>query len=617
LSANVRSRGFALATVAAGLSLLASPLALTSGASAGGGSASTASESIAAAKHAKTAKTAKLDLYAINDFHGQLEKVSSSSGRVGNVNAGGAEFLSTHLDEWRAASDERGATPITVAAGDLIGATPLLSAAFYDEPTIETMNEIGLDVSSVGNHEFDQGKTELLRKQNGGCLADGDGANNRNSCPDAERPFGGAKFDYLAANVHDTSTNETLLPAYTVKDVDGERVAFIGMTLEDTPNIVTKAGVEGLTFTDEIETVDRLIPTIRKQGIDAVVVLLHEGVVPSPTTDVDGCANATGPGLEIAKGLHPEVDLVVSGHTHQPYICTVLDPDGQERLITSAFSVGRVVTEINLEIKRSNGEVVRKTVRAQNRIVTNSDGTEADAAITALIARYKTLVAPIENKVLGQIAPSGTNNSVTRALDADGSKDSQLGNLIADSQKLDASVAPAGSAKPAVAFMNPGGIRADLIENAENNVTYGAAFSVQPFSNYVTAMDLTGQQILDVLNEQWNGRNEASNKVLQVSGLKYTWSVSAAAGTGNAVVGDVLIDANADGTVADGEILDKAATYRVVVNSFLSDGGDGFGTLDAGTNKYVGGLDIDALAAHLAANDPYVPTATDRISSQP
>lgn len=471
----------------------------------------------------------------------------------------------------------------------------------------------------MGNHEFDEGFRELLRLQRGGCLDDGpDGADNQNSCPDPDHPFEGADFDYLAANVKKTRNNKTILPAYTVRRVDGEKVAFVGMTLKNTPNIVTKSGVEGLKFTDEVRTVNRLVPQLRRKGIQAVVVLLHEGVSPSPITDLDACENATGPGLDIAERLHPEVDLVISGHSHRPYICKVRDPKGRLRMITSAYSTGRVVTEINLKINRRNGEIVRRAVRADNHIVTNSDGTVADAAMTALIDRYRGLVASISDRVLGRIAPSETGpDTVSRTADSDGG-DSELGNLIADAQVSDPTTVQPGGTAPVVAFMNPGGIRADLIENASNEVTFGNAFSVQPFNNYLVSMDLTGAQIRALLNEQWNGANETSNKILQVSGLSYTWDKTAATATDtDALSGDVLIDADGDGTVEAGEVLETGTTYRVVVNSFLSDGGDGFGTLAAGTNKYFGGLDIDGLARYLAANDPYTPTATDRIRNTP
>ena len=610
---------------AAGIALVATPLALTSGA---------ASADDAARKAPKHGKLAKMDLYAINDFHGQLETVAAdtrpgrqSTGEVldgeTEVLAGGAAYLATHLKQWRQDSRDRGAKPVTVAAGDLIGATPLLSAAFHDEPTIEAMNLMKLKVSSVGNHEFDEGYRELKRIQRGGCLDDGaDGANNQNSCPDPAAPYEGADFQYLAANVKKVATGKTILPPYTIKKVDGQKVGFIGMTLQDTPNIVTKEGVEGLRFTDEVKTANKLVPKLKAQGVEAIVVLLHEGVAPSPITNINGCEipeGSTQPGLEIGKALDPEIDLVISGHSHMPYTCVVKDPAGRNRLVTSAYSVGRVVTKIKLRIKESNGEIVRSLLTAENRIVTNSDGTTPHEAVLSLIDRYKTLVAPISNKVLGQIAPADAKDTMSRTVDPNG-RDSALGNLIADSQKADPSTIPTGGTAPVVAFMNPGGIRADLVENDAFDVTYGAAFSVQPFNNYVVSMDLTGQQILDVLNQQWNGRNENTDptryNVLHVSGLTYTWDLSEAATTApNALVGDVMMDLDRNGTAETALV--PGDTYRVVVNSFLAGGGDGFPTLAQGGNVYFGGLDIDSLADYLAAHDPYTQTATDRISNQP
>ena len=604
---------------AAGLALVATPLALTSGAVADDASSSDAATS------ARAGKFSHLQLLAINDFHGQLEKLDAaktSSGRVGSTSAGGAEYFATHLAELKRSATRWGAKSLTVAAGDLIGATPLLSAAFHDEPTIEAMNIMGLDISSVGNHEFDEGYKELRRMARGGCIDDGAGADNQDSCPDPTKPFAGADFDYLAANVKKASTGKTILPPYTIKKVDGHKVAFIGMTLQDTPNIVTKTGVEGLKFTDEVKTANKLVPVLRKQGVQAMVVLLHEGGVPATSvseSNVSDCNDVTGPGIDIAENLHPEIDVVISGHTHQPYTCTVRDPNNHRRLVTSAYSVGRVITELNLAIKKTNGDIVRSQTTAVNHIVTNTDGTAADAAITALIDRYRTLVAPIANEVLGQIAPAESSNNLSRTAEADGS-DSLVGNLIADSQRIDPSIGvDAGFTTPVVAFMNPGGIRADLIENAAGDVTYGAAFDVQPFNNYDASMDLTGQQILDILNEQWNGKNEGASskwKVLQVSGLKYTWDKSLAAEVGaNALVGDVMIDTDPTEAGETFVAIDPAATYRVAANAFLADAGDGFATFGEAQNKYLGGLDIDALAAYLEANNPYVPAALDRISS--
>ena len=563
-----------------------------------------------------TKRLVNLDLLAINDFHGQLEKVpaTSSSGRINTTPAGGAEYLATHLDRLRAEARARGASTLTVGAGDLIGATPLLSAAFHDEPTIEAMNLMKLDVASVGNHEFDEGYRELQRMQYGGCLPDGEGADNQNSCPDPAAPFAGADFRYLAANTFYSGSRRTVLPPYTVKSVRGVKVGFIGVTLEDTPNIVTKAGIQGLTFTDEVETINALVPELRRRKVQAIVVLMHEGGVPADATQYDGCAGVTGPGIEIAKQVSPAVDVVITGHTHQAYNCVVSDPAGNPRRVTSASSAGRLVTSIQLQLDPRTKDVVRPSVLARNVIVTNADVTPR-ADITALIEKYRVLVAPIANRVLGRVAPVDAVNSVSRANDADG--ESPLGNLIADAQRADASAVPAGGRKVQITFMNPGGIRADLLEDASGNVTFGAAFTVQPFNNYVVSKTLTGQQVLDVLNEQWNGRNETANKILQVSGLTYTWSKAAAAGTGDAVrPGSVMVDADAD-PATPMVALDPAASYRVSMNSFLSDGGDGFATLAAGTDKYYGGLDIDSLATYLAANDPYTPGPTDRITATP
>jgi 5'-nucleotidase len=559
----------------------------------------------------------KLDVLAINDFHGQLEVVppSSSSGRINNTPAGGGAFLASVLKKERKKSRAAGAKTVTVAAGDLIGASPLLSAAFHDEPTIEAMNMMGLDIAAVGNHEFDEGWRELKRMQKGGCLPDGpNGANGQNSCP-GTRQFEGADFTYLGANVKwkNPQRKRSVFPATKIVKVKGQKVAFIGMTLEDTDTIVSQAGIAEIEFTDEVATANALVPKLRKKGIKSIIVLLHEGVAPADPTAYNDCTAATGPALDIAKNLSPKIDAVVSGHTHQPYNCVVKDPAGKPRLLTSASSLGRVVTKLHFLINPKSGDIVRPAAYAHNLIVANSEGQAQSRKINSLIDVYKTLVEPIANQVIGHIDPG---SSITRTADANGG-DSALGNLIADAQKADPTIVSNGQA-PVVALMNPGGIRADLVENTNGDVTYGAAFSVQPFNNFVASMDLTGAQIKAVLNEQWNGNNEApsARKILQVSGLSYTWDVSDAGLPGaNAIVGDVMIDADGNSATPMVPLVD-GATYRVVVNNFLSDGGDNFATFKSGTNKLVGGLDIDSLRLYLGANDPIAPTPTDRIGSQ-
>jgi 5'-nucleotidase len=582
-------------------------------------------------------RTTDIQILSFNDFHGNLAAPSGSSARLTTgytetekdgvfsatpttlENLGGVEYLATHLAQAR----QGHRNSVTVAAGDLVGASPLLSAAFHDEPTIEAMNALGLDVSAVGNHEFDEGYRELQRLAKGGCLDDGDGENNQNSC--AAHRFKGADFAYLAANVKYTGTNKTILPPYWIKKFKGgAKIAFIGMTLKDTPTIVTQSGIQGLKFTDEARTANALVPILKRRGVNAIVVLIHQGGFPATTTytaqhgtyDVappydatcstetrDGVKGAQltddSPILDISRKLSPAIDMVISGHTHQPYICSQVDPAGHERLITSASSFGRLYTETNLTYDLKRRDIVRSSVEGSNIVVSRDvakDGTQS-----GIIALYDELVQPIANKVIGQITAATLPK--TSATDPETS----LGRLIADAQLNDPSVVSGGQA-PQIAFMNPGGIRTDLLATASGDVTYGAAFSVQPFNNYVVSMDLTGQQIFDVLEEQFSGNNAAAPKLLQVSeGFTYSYSEGAPAGskvdTSTVMLGGVPIDAG--------------TTYRVVANSFLSDGGDSFATFADGTNKLIGGLDIDAFASYLTANSPYAPIETDRITITP
>lgn len=540
-----------------------------------------------------------IQILSFNDFHGNLEAPSGSSGRVtnptppgGTTDAGGAAYLATHLQQAR----EGHRNTITVAAGDLVGASPLISALFHDEPSIKSLNALGLDISAVGNHEFDEGYEELLRLQNGGCIDDGDGAFNQNSCPDGE-DFEGADFQYTAANVVETATGKTVLPPYAIANRNGARIAFIGMTLEGTPSIVTAAGIRGLEFKDEVETANALVPELTRKGVKAIVVLVHEGGYPATseynyTCDADKAIS--GPIVKIAEDLDPEIDMVISGHTHMPYVCNIPDPDGKDRLVTSASSFGRLYTETNVKYDRRTQDIVRGSVAGSNLIVTRD--VTPNAFQTALIEKYRAYAAPITSRIIGSIAAN-----VTRAPSASG--ESQLGDLIADAQRNDPSVVMAGRV-PDVAFMNPGGIRGDLIydnqpsDEQPGEVTFGEAFTVQPFNNYVVSMDLTGAQIKALLNEQWSGPNAGSPRILQVSeGFAYTYS-----GT---TLGTVTLN---------GSPLVDSTVYRVVSNSFLADGGDNFGTFKLATNKYFGGMDIDAFAAYLEDHSPYTPGPLTRIT---
>ncbi|MCC6189365.1 MAG: bifunctional metallophosphatase/5'-nucleotidase [Anaerolineales bacterium] len=522
--------------------------------------------------------TINVQILALNDFHGNLEPPSGSSGRIGTVTAGGVEYLATHVRQLEAANPNT----VVVAAGDLIGATPLLSALFHDEPTIEAMNAIGLDLAAVGNHEFDEGIYELLRMQRGGCHpVDG--------CQDGD-PFDGASFRYLAANVtwRDRGIKpNTVFAPFKIRAFRGVRIAFIGMTLEGTPLIVTPSGISMLDFHDEADTVNALVPMLKQKGVEAIVVLIHEGGF--PTGAYNECPGISGPIVDIVNRLDDEVDLVISGHTHQAYNCVI---DGIP--VTSAASFGRLVTDIDLTLDRASGEVTG--VSANNVIVTRDVPLAAD--LTTLIGKYRALSAPLANRVIGTIT-----GDITRTNNAAG--ESALGDVIADAQL--AATTPPELGGAVVAFMNPGGIRADLtfaqISGGEQpgEVTYAEAFTVQPFGNSLVTMSLTGQQIKDLLEQQW-----VTNRILQVSnGFAYTWSASAPVGS------------KVSGVTIGGAAIDLGATYRVTVNSFLADGGDGFSVLVGGTDRLGGAVDADSMTDYFAANSPVAPGPQNRISMVP
>jgi 5'-nucleotidase len=540
--------------------------------------------------HQKKQKDTNVQLLAINDFHGNLQPPSGSSGVIPTgvgttVPAGGAEYLATWMDRLRANNHNT----VEVGAGDLIGASPLISGLFHDEPTIEAMNAMGLQVSSVGNHEFDEGRDELLRMQNGGCHpVDG--------CQDGD-PFTGAFFQYLAANVFFENTNRTLLPPYQIRRVEKARIAFIGLTLEGTPLIVTPAGVEGLEFRDEIVTINALVQRLRRQKhIHSFVVLIHEGGQQNAPfskgfMDINACENFTGAIERIVDGLDRDVDVVVSAHTHQPYICNF-----NGIVTTSAASFGRLITSIDLRIGRKSRDVA--AVTARNNIVTRD--VPADPAQTQLIAKYNALSAPIANRIVGSVT-----SDITRAPNRAG--ESALGDVIADAQL--ASTSPADFGGAVVAFMNPGGIRDDIVfansrgGEAPGQVTYEELFRVQPFNNVMTVKTMTGDMIRRLLEQQFDNPIPGALRILQVSS-GFTYSYDATRPPGSRITSMAI----------NGVPVDPAASYRVAMNNFLASGGDGFSVFNEGTDQLGGEIDLDALVNYFMANSPVAPGPQNRIT---
>ncbi|MFD4177385.1 bifunctional metallophosphatase/5'-nucleotidase [Streptomyces anulatus] len=557
--------------------------------------------------HGHKPRTVDVQLLSFNDLHGNLEPPAGSAGNVSEtqpdgtvkaIPAGGVEYLATSLRTARKGNPYS----VTAAGGDMVGASPLLSGLFHDEPTIEALNGLDLDVTAVGNHEFDEGAAELARLQNGGC-------HPVEGCYEKGKKFKGADFPYLAANVTKEKTGRPLLKPYTVWKKKGVKIGFIGVTLEGTPDIVTANGVKGLKFHDEVETINKYARELDRKGVKSIVALIHEGGAPASTSynydcDSPGAGDGiSGPIVDIAKGITPKVDALVTGHTHQAYVCTVPDPSGKPRMVTSASSFGKLYTDTTLTYDRRTKDIVRTSVKSANHVVTRDQAKATD--MTRLIDRWNKLAAPIAGKPQGWISADINGRGST-------APEKPLGNVIADAQLE--GLAPADKGGAEVAFMNPGGIRADLVHKASGSegdgvVTYGEAFTVQPFTNMMNVVDLTGAQLVTALQQQVSGSNEASPKILQVSeGLTYTLD---------------LTKSGADRVVADtiklnGEAIDPARTYRVAMNEFLAGGGDGFAALGEGTNKLVGASDLDLfnayLAAHSTAAAPLAPPATDRIT---
>ncbi|MFE3581762.1 bifunctional metallophosphatase/5'-nucleotidase [Streptomyces vinaceus] len=586
---------FAALAVTAGAGAMVAA-ALPAGAASGGGAAKS--------------RTVDVQMLSFNDFHGTLEPPQGSSGTVSErqadgttkaIPAGGVEYLATSLREARKGHEYS----VTAAAGDMIGGSPMLSGLFHDEPTVEALNKLKLDVSSVGNHEFDEGKAELRRMSYGGCHpVDG--------CFEPGKEFTGAEYKYLAANVTDEKTKRPMLNPTFIWQKGDVKIGFIGVTLEGTPDVVTADGVKGLKFGDEVETINKYAAELNKQGVKSIVALIHEGGLPANGAynydcDAPGAgAGISGAIVDIAKNVDPKVDALVTGHTHQAYACNIPDPAGNPRMVTSAASYGRLFTDTTLTYDRQTKDIVRTAALAPkpvNKIVSRNQPKAPD--MTELITRWNTLAAPVASAPQGYISA----DIAGRGSEA---PEKPLGDLIADAQ-LEAT-APVAKGGAQLAIMNPGGIRADLAYKAAGDegdgvVTYGESYTVQPFNNLMNVVDLTGAQLITALQQQVSGPvNGASPKILQVSkGFTYTLDMTKT-GADRIVVDSVKLN---------GAAIDPAKTYRVAMNEFLAGGGDGFTVLKDHKNKLVGVPDLEAFNAYLAKSTqaaPIAPPAADRIT---
>ena len=532
--------------------------------------------------------TTTVRLIGLNDFHGNLEPPTGSSGRVvladgSTVDAGGAAYVAAHVKQLRAQQPNS----LVLSGGDNIGASPLASALFHDEPTIEFLNSIGTAASAVGNHELDEGYQELLRIEAGGCHPV-DGCQFHN-------PYPGAKFPMLAANITFTSTGLPATQPFTVKTVAGVKVGIIGATLKDLPTIVSPEGIRGLSFGDEAAAINRSSALLQRMGVKTQVVVIHQGDSTVGANGPNDCnLAANGPLSAINARVSTNVDAIISGHTHTQYNCKLADPKGRLRTVIQSLSFGRLLSVLDLKVNRATGDVLRYASTARNEIVTRT--VTPDPTAQAIVDEAVTKSAPIANRRVGTITAD-----IVKAPAPSG--ESPLGNLIADSQ-----LAATTSAGAQIALMNPGGVRADLTfassPAGEGNgvVTYSEAFTVQPFGNILQTWTYTGAQIDAVLEQQWLP-NDGPTRILQPSStLHYTQTLANP-------IGDRVSNITINGVAVD-----PAASYRVTVNNFLAAGGDSFSVLTQGTNVTGGPIDLDAFAAYLTANSPVSPPPTDRIT---
>jgi 5'-nucleotidase len=545
---------------------------------------------------AATSSSAEVQLLGFNDFHGALEPPSGGNGRIGTTEAGGVEFFATHMARLRATNPNT----IVVSAGDNIGASTLLSGMFHDEPTIEALGEAGLQVSTVGNHEFDEGWAELYRMQHGGCHPV-DGCQDRT-------PFAGARFEFLSANVMLDAARvapealrrsgwrptaggpQTLFPPFAIREIGGVRVGFIGLVLQRTADIVLREGLRGITFRREVDAGNDAVAAIVRQGVKTVVVLVHEGGTPA-TADPNGCG-VTGPIVEITNGLSNDVDVIVAGHTHRAYICTM-----GTKLVTSAGSLGRLITDIDLTIDRYTGDVVRKA--AQNVIVTR-DVPKA-SGVSALLEHYRPFYTALGSKPVGTIT-----TELTRAATPAG--ESALGDVVAD-----AYLEGGRTVDPTVvaAFVNSGGIRNDLLgqpppaPGLPRQVLYANVFDMLPFGNVIVVRTMTGEAILRWLEQQFDNPTSSHDEIMQVSaGLTYRYTRSRPVGQridrGSVTIG--------------GRLLVPTERYRIVSSDFVWNGGDGFTVATEAMDPIAAGVDVDMFIRYLATHAPVAPGPQNRIT---
>lgn len=502
----------------------------------------------AAAPAPAPAGPVQLQILSINDFEGRLEPVV-----VDGRPAGGAAVLASYLNEWERRATARGASTIRVQAGDAIGPTPPISGLLQDEPTMMVMDSMRIGFGTVGNHEFNEGVTELLRMQNGGPHPVTQPIIGVFQAPRVHR--------FLAANVVWRDGRGPIFSPYAIHDLGGGvRVGIIGITKDDVPSVVSAAGIRDIMFLDEVETVNRIANDLQSRGVRTIIVLHHRG---DASGDLFG-SPLTGTLVPVIERMSPHIDVIINADSHRGYWGRV-----GNRLVLQAFAHSNAFGAINLSIDRQTGDVISS--RAEVVRTLHDPAFPPDPAVAAQVERFAALVAPIVNTQVGT-----TTAAIVRERNPAG--EAPLGNLIADAQR--------SAMGTQIAFMNGGGIRADIPAGA---VTRGALLTVQPFGNTLIRMDLTPDQIRRLLEQQWAG--QPFPRILHVSGMSYTWNP--ALPVGSRVLANTIM--------VGGVPLDVACnpTCSVSANSFIAAGGDMFSVFAEPTTRTGGVADIDALVNHI------------------
>lgn len=518
------------------------------------------------------AQPVAVNIVAINDLHGYLQanpysvRDSTAADGVRMLKAGGIATLGGMLTQLRKDDPQL----LFIGAGDLVGGSPPLSAMWADEPTLEALRYMDMKLSAIGNHELDNGKAEFLRQLNGGCES-----NRPTKACQFRAHYPGSGFPYLAANLIDTDTGKTLLPPYRIEEVKGQKIAFVGAVLRDVASVVSAKGLQGLRTEDEAESINRLIPELNRQGVNAIVAVVHQGGSTPEPYDKQDCSQLRGDIVDVAKRLDPAVDVLISGHSHQGYLCKV-----GPLLVTQGSSYGHLMTRLTLDVTPGQHRVTG--IHATN-LLADPAHYPADPQMLALQREVEARSNNVLLKPVGAIAAS----PITRRTNAAG--EAPLGDLIADAQLS------AGAAHGAqIAFMNRGGIRGDLaLEPGLKRLNYGQVATVQPFNNTLVAFDLNGRQLEQLLNQQWKAGG--SFDALQVSrGFSYRWDSTRPLDS-RVIPGSVRLN---------GKPVQPERNYRVVLNSFLADGGDRFSLFKQGVNRSdLEVTDLDSLIDYLHRMD--------------